>query len=113
MADYVAHLVVMLSVYAMLVYALNLIAGDSGLLAFCVGGFWGVGAYAAALASIGNSIAAATAPNSFVALLRVVMTGLSGRNVRRCLNPPPPTATTASAGTVARSDRSARSGIRR
>jgi branched-chain amino acid transport system permease protein len=52
MADYLAHLVVMLSVYAMLVYALNLIAGDSGLLAFCLAGFWGVGAYAAALASI-------------------------------------------------------------
>lgn len=55
MTDYVAHLVALLAIYVALVYALNFVAGEGGLLAFCFAGIWGIGAYAAALAAIGRS----------------------------------------------------------
>lgn len=55
MADYLLHLAVMLSIYVLLTYSLNLLAGEAGLLAFCTASFWGVGAYAAALASVGRA----------------------------------------------------------
>jgi branched-chain amino acid transport system permease protein len=45
----------MLAVYVALVYALNFIAGEGGLLSFCFGGIWGIGAYATTLAMIGRS----------------------------------------------------------
>src|SRR4028118_754856 len=55
MAEYIAHLVTMAAIYIILVYALNLVAGEGGLLAFCFGGIWGIGAYAAALSMIGST----------------------------------------------------------
>lgn len=57
MADYILHLVIMLSIYAMLTYALNLLAGEGALLAFCIGALWGAGAYGAALTSMARSSA--------------------------------------------------------
>jgi branched-chain amino acid transport system permease protein len=50
--EYIAHLITLLSVYVILTYALNLIAGEAGLLTFGLGSIWGIGAYAAALAGI-------------------------------------------------------------
>jgi len=53
MSVYLAHVVAMVGVYLVLAYALNLVAGEAGLLSFCFGGIWGVGAYTATLATIG------------------------------------------------------------
>ena len=55
MSDYLIHLTVILSAYVILVYSVNLLVGDGGLLAFCGAVFCGAGAYAAALAGIGRA----------------------------------------------------------
>jgi branched-chain amino acid transport system permease protein len=43
--NYIAHLLVLVSIYIILASSLNLLAGYSGLLSFCHAGFFGIGAY--------------------------------------------------------------------
>jgi branched-chain amino acid transport system permease protein len=49
MEVYLLQLAVMIGIYSILAYSLNLLTGYGGLLAFCVAGFYGVGAYTYAL----------------------------------------------------------------
>ncbi|MBM3854446.1 MAG: hypothetical protein FJ399_15060, partial [Verrucomicrobia bacterium] len=46
---YVSHLLVMLGIYLLLAYSLNLVTGFGGLIVFCHAVFYGIGAYAYAL----------------------------------------------------------------
>jgi branched-chain amino acid transport system permease protein len=46
---YIAHLLVMLGIYLLLGYSLNLVTGFGGLIVFCHAAFYGIGAYAYAL----------------------------------------------------------------
>ncbi len=50
--NYVFHLLVMIGIYAILAYSLNLLVGFSGLLSLCQAAFYGIGAYAYALLSL-------------------------------------------------------------
>jgi len=54
MENYLLHLLVMLGIYSILAYSLNLVTGYGGLIAFCHAAFYGIGAYAFTLASIGG-----------------------------------------------------------
>jgi branched-chain amino acid transport system permease protein len=58
MAGYLLHLAVMVGIYAILAYSMNLILGFGGLLPFCHAALYGVGAYAYALARIKGTPAA-------------------------------------------------------
>ncbi len=49
---YISHLLVMLGIYLLLAYSLNLVMGYGGLIVFCHGLFYGIGAYAYALARV-------------------------------------------------------------
>lgn len=55
MEDYFFHLLVMIGIYLILAYSTNLVLGFGGLLPFCQGALYGVGAYAYTLLRIGNS----------------------------------------------------------
>lgn len=46
---YISHLLVMLGIYLLLAYSLNLVTGFGGLIVFCHAVFYGIGAYAYAL----------------------------------------------------------------
>lgn len=54
MENYLLHLLVMLGIYAILVYSLNLVIGFGGLLSVCHAAFYGIGAYAYTLAVVGQ-----------------------------------------------------------
>lgn len=58
METYLLHLVVMVGIYTILAYSMNLILGFGGLLPFCHAALYGVGAYAYALARIEGKPAA-------------------------------------------------------
>ena|SRR4028119_491893 len=58
MVGYLLHLAVMVGIYAILAYSMNLILGFGGLLPFCHAALYGVGAYAYALARIKGTPAA-------------------------------------------------------
>lgn len=47
--NYLLHILVMFDIYLILALAMNLLAGQSGLLSLCQAAFYGLGAYAAAL----------------------------------------------------------------
>src|SRR2546423_107097 len=49
---YVPHLLVMFALYLLLAYSLNLVMGFGGLIVFCHGMFYGIGAYVYALARL-------------------------------------------------------------
>lgn len=46
---YLLHILIMISIYAILALSLNLLVGYTGLLSLCQGAFYGIGAYASAL----------------------------------------------------------------
>lgn len=54
MENYVLHLLVMLGIYSILAYSLNLVLGLGGLMSFCHAIFYGIGAYAYTLAVVGR-----------------------------------------------------------
>lgn len=54
METYILHLVVMIGIYSILAYSMNLVTGLGGLLPFCHAGFYGIGAYAHTLLRIGG-----------------------------------------------------------
>ncbi len=47
--NYILHLLIMIGIYLMLTYGLNLVVGFGGLLSLCQAVFYGIGAYACAL----------------------------------------------------------------
>jgi branched-chain amino acid transport system permease protein len=49
---YIGHLLVMMGIYLLLGYSLNLVTGFGGLIVFCHAVFYGIGAYAYALARL-------------------------------------------------------------
>ncbi len=55
MLAYLLHLLVMIGIFSLLAYSLNLLLGFGGLLSFCHAALYGLGAYAYTLASIGSS----------------------------------------------------------
>nr|VFJ43666.1 MAG: amino acid/amide ABC transporter membrane protein 2, HAAT family [Candidatus Kentron sp. DK] len=54
MENYLLHILVMIGIYSILAYSLNLLTGFGGLLAFCLAGFYGIGAYAHTLLQVGG-----------------------------------------------------------
>jgi branched-chain amino acid transport system permease protein len=50
--SYLLHILIMISIYAILALSLNLLVGYTGLLSLCQGAFYGVGAYASTLLMI-------------------------------------------------------------
>lgn len=50
--DYIYHIIILCAIYGILAVALNLALGYAGMLSLCSAAFFGIGAYAAALASI-------------------------------------------------------------
>ena len=54
MENYVLHLVVMIGIYSILAYSMNLVTGFGGLLSFCLAAFYGIGAYAHTLLRVGG-----------------------------------------------------------
>lgn len=73
--SYTLHLVVMLGIYLMLAYSLNLLIGYGGLLFLCHGAFYGIGAYSYALLTTKGGLTFTTAVmvavgvNAFLAFL--------------------------------------------
>jgi branched-chain amino acid transport system permease protein len=55
MEDYILHFLVMIGIYAILAYSMNLVTGFGGLLVFCLAGFYGIGAYTHTLLQVGGS----------------------------------------------------------
>jgi len=53
MEAYLLHIIVMIGIYTILAYSMNLVTGFGGLLIFCLAGFYGIGAYAFTLLQIG------------------------------------------------------------
>ena len=58
---YVSHLAVVLGIYLLLAYSLNLVTGFGGLIVFCHASFYGFGAYVYALARLHDGAAGAQA----------------------------------------------------
>jgi branched-chain amino acid transport system permease protein len=54
MENYIFHLTIMIGIYSILAYSMNLVTGYGGLLVFCHAAFYGIGAYAYALLQIGG-----------------------------------------------------------
>jgi branched-chain amino acid transport system permease protein len=54
MEDYVLHLMIMIGIYSILAYSVNLVTGYGGLLVFCMAAFYGIGAYAHTLLRVGG-----------------------------------------------------------
>lgn len=54
MENYLLHLLILIGTYSILAYSLNLVTGFGGLIAFCHAAFYGIGAYAFTLLSIGG-----------------------------------------------------------
>nr|VFK24697.1 MAG: amino acid/amide ABC transporter membrane protein 2, HAAT family [Candidatus Kentron sp. MB]VFK27027.1 MAG: amino acid/amide ABC transporter membrane protein 2, HAAT family [Candidatus Kentron sp. MB]VFK74935.1 MAG: amino acid/amide ABC transporter membrane protein 2, HAAT family [Candidatus Kentron sp. MB] len=54
MENYLLHILVMIGIYSILAYSMNLLTGFGGLLAFCLAGFYGIGAYAHTLLRVGG-----------------------------------------------------------
>lgn len=54
MENYLLHLLIMIGIYSILAYSLNLVTGFGGLIAFCHAAFYGIGAYAFTLLSAGG-----------------------------------------------------------
>jgi branched-chain amino acid transport system permease protein len=54
MESYILHLVIMIGIYAILAYSMNLVTGFGGLLVFCLAGFYGIGAYTHTLLQVGG-----------------------------------------------------------
>jgi branched-chain amino acid transport system permease protein len=50
--EYLIHILIMIGIYMVLIYSLNLLIGYSGLLSLCHAAFYGIGAYAFTLLSI-------------------------------------------------------------
>ena len=50
--DYLMHILILIGIYIVLSVSLNLVAGYTGLLSVAHAGFWGVGAYVAALMAL-------------------------------------------------------------
>lgn len=55
MENYILHLLVMIGIYAILAYSMNLVTGFGGLITFCHAAFYGMGAYAYTLLRIGQA----------------------------------------------------------
>ena len=55
MENYLLHLVIMVGIYSLLAYSMNLVTGYGGLLVFCHAAFYGIGAFAYTLLRIGGS----------------------------------------------------------
>lgn len=54
MEAYLLHLLIMIGIYTILAYSMNLVTGFGGLLIFCLAGFYGIGAYAHTLLQVGG-----------------------------------------------------------
>ena len=54
MENYLLHLFVMIGIYLILAYSMNLVTGFGGLITFCHAAFYGIGAYAYTLLRIGH-----------------------------------------------------------
>lgn len=54
MENYILHVVVMIGIYTILAYSMNLVTGLGGLLIFCLAGFYGIGAYTHTLLQVGG-----------------------------------------------------------
>jgi len=50
--EYILHILIMIGIYMVLIYSLNLLIGYSGLLSLCHAAFYGIGAYTFTLLSI-------------------------------------------------------------
>jgi branched-chain amino acid transport system permease protein len=55
MENYLLQLLVMIGIYSILAYSMNLVTGYGGLLVFCPAAFYGVGAYAHTLMRVGRN----------------------------------------------------------
>ena len=55
MEAYLLHILVMIGIYTLLAYAMNLVTGFGGLLVFCLAAFYGIGAYAFTLLVVGQT----------------------------------------------------------
>jgi len=69
--NYILHLMIMIEIYLILAYGLNLVVGFGGLLSLCQAVFYGIGAYASTLLMMKTGI-------SFIPaiLISMVITGL-------------------------------------
>lgn len=54
MENYLLSLLILVGIYSLLAYSMNLVTGFGGLLLFCMAGFYGTGAYAYTLLRIGG-----------------------------------------------------------
>lgn len=55
MENYLLHLLIMIGIYSILAYSMNLVTGYGGLLQFCTAAFYGIGAYVYTLLRIGGN----------------------------------------------------------
>jgi len=69
--EYILHLFIFISIYTLLSQSLSLTAGFSGLISLAHVGFYGIGAYTAAILSVNYSV-----PFLVVLLLAMLLTGL-------------------------------------
>lgn len=69
--EYILHLLIFISVYTILAQSLSLTAGYSGLISLAHVGFYGIGAYTAAISSVNYSV-----PFLVVLPLSMLLTGL-------------------------------------
>ncbi len=55
MENYLINLLVMIGIYSILAYSMNLVTGYGGLLTFCLAAFYGIGAYTYTLLRVGST----------------------------------------------------------
>lgn len=70
--NYILHLLIMIGIYLILAYSLNLVVGFGGLLSFCHAVFYGIGAYACTLLMMRAAV-----PFSLAVVIAVLITGIA------------------------------------
>lgn len=82
--EYILHLLIFISIYTLLAQSLSLTAGYSGLISLAHAGFYGIGAYTAAILSVNYSVPfLATLPLAMLlsGLIAIVVSTISLRTV--------------------------------
>jgi len=70
--EYLLHILILISIYAIVGMALNLVAGYTGLISLAQAGFYGIGAYVAALLSLNYGVSFLLAIPAAVVIAAVV-----------------------------------------
>lgn len=80
--NYAFHLIVMIEIYLLLAYSLNLILGFGGLISFCHAAFYGIGAYVYAILITFNNFHPLTAFSATLLSTVILSSAIGGVSLR-------------------------------